>query len=676
MAVLFKHSALPLRCERIASIVEPRARVSFAQWLPDNIKLVDGPNAGEFWKASGAPYLLEIADCLSDDHPCNEVTVRKSQQTGASILALAWCLYIADLEPANTLYAAPGIEFLRDLHNAKFQPMLESWQKHIRRDVFLAQVSRSSVGSTTFEKVFPGGRLWLANAHSVTDLSGKTAKKGVRDEFSKWQNIPGYGDPNTLFKGRFTAFRRSRNYKILNISTPEVDTGDPAMDGHCRISASFERSDQRYWHCACPECSKLFVHRFERFRVNAKHPHKSYFECWCGHHISETERVVAVRDGRWIAAIDSDVESEEAGDEIVPVRRDPGFHIDAFMSMMMTYGDIADDYLESRKSETARKDFSTLDLGLPYRYRGDAPDHMRLFERREEYKRGQIPPQALILTIAADVQMRGIYYEVLAHAPNRETWVVDVGYIDGSTTEHDAGAFVELHKLWEREWPAAYGKRRRFDEFGIDANYHTGAVLTWARGHPGVKALQGRDGWGHPPLGVATDQDIDYRGRRIKGGAKLRGVGTWQLKSTLYSRLALSATAEGSAIAYPDGYCHFGTFLDENYFKQITSECLREKIVRGRKQQVWEPTASHADNHFLDCRVYNLALADPYLSTFTADDWARLAAERGIPEDLRTPDLFTPRAFQRTADKPGDGTSTPAPDDHFARLARLNEGIG
>lgn len=58
------------------------------------------------------------------------MSTRKPEQSGASILGLAGCLYIADCEPANTLYATPGIEFLRDLNSAKLQPMNEAWQKH------------------------------------------------------------------------------------------------------------------------------------------------------------------------------------------------------------------------------------------------------------------------------------------------------------------------------------------------------------------------------------------------------------------------------------------------------------------------------------------------------------------------------------------------------------------
>jgi phage terminase large subunit GpA-like protein len=338
----------------------------------------------------------------------------------------------------------------------------------------------------------------------------------------------------------------------------------------------------------------------------------------------------------------------------------------------MSYEAIAEDAINAEKSESSRKDFSNLVLGLPYRFRGDAPDHMRLMERREDYRRAHIPPGALLVSVACDVQMRGIYFEVLAVAPDRRTWVIDAGYLDGETTDHDSGAFVELTDLYHRKWPDAFGNAWRADEFGIDANYHTGAVYEWTRRHPGTKALQGRDGWGRPALGVATDQDVDYKGKKIKGGAKLRGVGTWPLKSTFYAYLGLTAKADGTDLIYPHGFCHFGSFLDETYFKQITSEYLAEEKVRGRKSQVWK-IRGHAENHFLDCRIYNMALIDPYLASFTPDDWAARAAERGLPQDMRTPDLFTPRPFGREAKTPADDHERPR--DPFAQLAEINRGM-
>lgn len=654
--------------QSLANGIRPPEALPFSQWLPRNLKLVDGPAAGELWRADGAPYLVEIADCLSDDDPCNLVTVRKSQQSGASILALGWCLYIADREPANVLYGCPGLDALREMNSAKLAPLIDAWHGQIKRTVVVPQTSRSGRGSTTYEKVYPGGRLFLANANSVMDLSGKTIKKGVKDELSKWETLDNGADPETLFFGRFTVFRRARNWKILEISTPEVDSGDELAEaeGHCRIDRSFRRSDQRFWNVPCPECGSFFVHAFERLQVDIEHPHRSAYDCpHCHHFISDAERIPAIRAGHWEPTI--------AGPD-----RHPGFHIDAFISPMMGYGDIAEDSLRA-KSEIARKDFSNLVLGLPYQFRGDAPDHMRLMERRGAYKPNFIPPGALLLCVGCDVQKRGIYAEVLAFAPDRQSWVVFVDYIDGATTDVTSGAFLGLTELYHRLWPDAYGNKWRPDEFGIDANYNTSAVFEWTRRHPGTKALQGRDGWGRPALSVATDQDVDYQGRKIRGGAKLRGVGTWPLKSTFYAYLAQQPIAEGSSLIYPPGFCHFHEELDENYFKQITAEYLGEETYRGRKRQRWIEHAGR-ENHFLDCRIYNMALAEAYFQSLTADDWANMAKERGIPADLRAADLFAQRPFAPSHLKAAEGTTqddakSSQERDPFAGLERLNQGL-
>ena len=54
--------------------------------------------------------------------------MRKAQQTGVSILALAWCLYIAEIVPDNVLYGVPGIDALQDINGQKLQPLIDAWQ--------------------------------------------------------------------------------------------------------------------------------------------------------------------------------------------------------------------------------------------------------------------------------------------------------------------------------------------------------------------------------------------------------------------------------------------------------------------------------------------------------------------------------------------------------------------
>lgn len=632
--------AWPIVAGALSDGIRPIERVPFSAWLQQNIELIDGPQTGELWNARGAPYLPEIADCLSDDHPCNLVTVEKSQQTGASILALGWCLYVADREPANMLYGVPGIEALKALNNTKFKPLCDAFHKRIKRTVILPQTARSGEGSTTYEKRFAGGFLAFANANSVMDLSMITCRKGVKDEVSKWEDIPGYGDPEKLFFGRFTAHRRTRDYKILEISTPEVDSGLDDLDdveGHCRINRSFLKSDRRYWNCVCPECGQLFVHTFDRLLIDNKHPHRSRYSCTCGHEISEAERVVAVRAGEWIAAM--------PGED-----RHPGFHIDAFLSMMMTYGDIAQDHIDA-KTETAKKAFHNLVLGLPYKYGGDAPDHVRLMERREpDLVRGQVPPRGLILTAFADVQMRGLWVEIVAHASNREKWVVDAFYIDGDTSSVNAKAFEDLKSaVLDREFPDAFGGKRRIDALAIDSGYRSHVVYAFVRnnqrihpmtGHDIVLATKGMKGWGRPAIGTPTLVDVDLGGRRISQGCKVWPLGTWPLKSTHYTELHIEKKPDD--LIYPDGYRHHGGWLDDVYFKQLTAESLQDIRFKGRVTgRKW---VRNGDNHFLDCAVGNEALFE-YLggSITTPEQWAKLAVLRGLPPDLSRADLFTPK---------------------------------
>jgi len=662
--------------EGIGQGVRPRAPVRLSDWVEANVVLIDGPRAGKPWHRDGAPYLVEILDCLSEDHPSNLVSVRKSQQTGASIAALAWMLYIADREPANTLYAAPNLAALKKLNSGKLQPLTDAWHRKINRVVIEPMTSRSGKGSTIYEKVLPGDkRLWLANANSETDLSSVTVQKGVKDELSKWEDIPGYGDPEELYWGRFTSFRRRRTWKILEISTPETDTGDVdgKGDGHCRIDRSFKASDRRFWHCRCPQCRDWFVHDIKYLVVDADDPAKTVYGCHsCGYPISDAERLPMIRAGEW--------RTTKPGPG-----RHPGFHIDAFISPMMSYEEIGKDWLKSQRGgELAKKAFANLVLGLPHAYSNNAPDHVRLMERTEDgAARGRIPPRSVILVAAADVQMRGIWVHVTAFAPNRESWVVEAEYLEGSTESPDGEVFEKLRdRILNKKWPDAFGRTREVDALGIDAKYRSHVVYTWVhdhqRAHPMsgknvIFALNGREGWGRPALGAPTVVDINLEGRKIPKGTQVWQVGAWPLKAAFYTDLAKTGL-EGGAERDPDGYCHFGTWLDEPYFKQITAEEMVPETYKGRTRQVWK-VGNNRDNHWLDCRVYEMAMADYLgLSSWTDEEIAALVRLRCAPED-DTPPLLKPPAPAPAAAPAAKPESASERLSRFERLAELNAGL-
>jgi phage terminase large subunit GpA-like protein len=617
----------------LALAARPVAPIPFDVWLTQNIVLVDGPRKGELWTPDDAPYLVEIAQCLSQEHPCNLVTVRKSQQTGVSILALAWALYLAENAPDNILYGVPGIDALQDINSGKMQPLIDEWQRKTGKRVIYPVKDRSGSGSTTYEKKFAGGALYLANANTVMDLSAKTTRYGIKDEVSKWQQLPNGADPENLFFGRFTAFRRQKTYKVLELSTPELDSGDALGEGpgHCRIDRSFRRSDKRFWNVDCAECGQSFVQEHDLLIIDRQSPHRTVMRCPnCSHHISEMERVFAVRQGRYVAT--------EPGFD-----RHPGFHVDAFMSLMMSYEAIAEDFLSYQgKGESGAKDYSNLIRALPYAMKGNAPDHQRLMERREAYAANTVPDGGLLLVGGADVQGYGIYAEAVVYAEDRQSWTVQAVFLEGATDNPEAGAWLLLDEFFAQEFPDAFGVLRKIEALGVDSGFRTNQVLEWCRRRANAYAIKGMPGRGVPAISPPQRKAVTKRGKRKRHGGGLSWpVGTWSLKAEFYGNLHKIGLAAGEA-ADPPGYCHFHRELGEEYFQQITAEYFDQKLVKGKLHEEWKKRREH--NHFLDCRIYAMAMAEHLgLSRMTKSQWAELR-DRYSPE--RHVDLLSPQPLQ------------------------------
>lgn len=658
MSRRFVRTAIAIVAGALASAFAQVAPMSPSAWAGENFVIPDGEYQGAKCDLSVTPYLREPLDHASSESAVNEVAVMKSAQSAFTTMLQIAVGYTIDREPCDMLVVQPTDSALTDFNSQKLGRAIDkatekgiAWGRKVR-----PQTARSGTASTTYEKKFGDNSLVLAISNSSADLSSKTVKKAFLDEIDRYpDDVDGQGSPVQLAAGRQKMFLASGTWKRFYISTPTIKGGS-------EIEARYLAGDQRKWHVVCPQCAGKFVFEFgPNFKFSRAFPWQAYYiaPC-CGRPVEAFEKNDLVRNaeaqgGGWIATAPAP-------------GKYPSYHFSGLASPFATWDSIAQEFVEAGDDPDKLKPFYNLTLGETYEVKGDAPDHVVLMQRREEYTRGHVPPGALLLTIMADVQMRGVYYEVVAWTPDRRSFVIEADYLDGATTDHDDGAFLQLSVLYHRTWPDAHGNRWRPDEFGVDSGYRSHVVYTWTRGHPGTKALKGVDGWNVPALGTASDVDIDYRGRRIKGGAKLRAVGTWPLKGVFYTNLALERKAEGASLAPPAGYCHFGTWLDENYFLQMTSEYLADEVYRGRPRKVWKQR--RPDNHFLDCRIGNQALAHAYLTSYTADDWAAKAKDRGIPEDLRTPDLFAPRGLVALP-----AESAAAQPDMFDRLADLNRGV-
>jgi phage terminase large subunit GpA-like protein len=593
----------------IASVlvgIAPPPPVTPSEWAEAHIRLPDGPHAGERLDFSRTPYLREVTNMIADDSGVQQIVFRKSAQCGASTGVLAALMYRAACEPCRMALGLPNDGSAMDMNRSKLQPLIES--SPTLRNLIEPQSSRTAMGSTVYSKAVPGGSLDLVNMNSAAELKSRTFQVIARDEASEVEaEIGGQGSPHDLLTARRESFLARGNWRDLAISTPTVQ-------GACWISERYEESDQRRWFMPC-DCGESFVFEFENLKFSRTYPYNAFYaKPCCGQILEYKDKQAVVARGEWRPT--------------APGARIRGYQISALESPFVPWNVVAERWWAAQGNQSALRYFLNTVLGRPFEIRGDAPRVERLMALREDYRQGLIPPQCIWVVMGCDVQMGGIYYEVLAIAPDRQSWVISAGTIDGDTTDPQRGAFAKLTELAERQWPDTHGGARRAVLVGIDSGFRTGVVYAWARGASNRFATKGVDGWSKPPINQGSLVDYDWAGQRIANGARVFSVGTWPLKGLFYDDLRKLRLSEGADFE-PAGACHFGRFLDESYFKQLTSEHKTEEKYKGRTRTAWKQTA---ENHFLDCRIINLALAEHLgLSRLTASEEARWRERFNMP---------------------------------------------
>lgn len=596
----------------------PDRSVMPATWAEANLVVPDGPKAGQKWDPSETPQLVDVLNCLAQDHPAVRVSMRKSAQVGATQIGLAWLATLMAVTPGNGGVVFPTLATSDDFIRDKVNPTVD--QTPALKAVVREQRSRSGSGSTVRNKKFRGGSLLFTGANSAADLRSKTWQYTLCDEVDEWPlDLDGQGDPMEMVDARQIAFHTSGEYKKFEISTPRIK-------GASRIDAAFEAGDQRYWHVPCPHCGTYQRLMFQNVKFDRSWPYKAYYACEAnGCVIEHHQKRAMVQAGRWVAAMPGP-------------GRHPSFHLDAISSLLTTWDKVAEKWWAAQNDQQKLQAFFNLWLGEAFEIRGEAPEWQRLYARRADYLMGSIPLGGLVLTAAADVQKSGIYVEVVAWGAGKTSWSIWTDFLESRDTEDEQDAvWAKLHDLYKRPWRDAFGNERRIEAFAVDSGYATVAVYAWCRRRTGTLPVKGLHGFGRAPIVSGESRDVTLRGRRLRSGQKPYLVGTWDLKSELYANLRKEGRRDG-AETDPPGYCYFSENHDQTYFQQLTAERLVEREEKGRMALSWRESGP---NHFHDCRIYNMAAA-AYLGVYrkSVEDWESLARERNIAPTARQGDLF------------------------------------
>jgi phage terminase large subunit GpA-like protein len=652
----------------VARALAPEPELTVSQWADKNRRLSSKASAepGQ-WQTSRTPYLRELMDAMTPSHPCTDGDFMKGTQIGGSEAIYNAIGYIADQVPCPVMLVMPTTDTGKRISRQRLQPMID--ETPVLQTKFSEAKSRNA-SNTVLMKDFPGGLLVVAGANSGPGLRAMPMRVVLQDEIDAYPAIvDDEGDPCVLADKRTDQFARAKRFKCSSPKIKgssriarRYEAGSQARYHvpcpHCK-HLQWLRWPQMRWalercrEVTCPSCGGIGeadlevsgTHACEHCKapidlsaensreVDTDEVARAWYECeGCGREIDEHHKTAMMEE--WPAGLARHIhQSPGPGQVIADDDPDPhaiwamvrgelkryrpkytrplSWHVSALYSPLgwFSWARAVKQFLEGKlggydeeTGESHEQEFYNTVLGEPYEIEGEQPKFNVLRQRAEPYEQGQVPAGGLVLYAGVDVQGDRLEVEIDAYGEGEECWTVDYQVLAGDPTRRGAGSVWEaLAALRDKAYLHAGGQTLRIKAMAIDSGYLTQEVYDhcrrYARWH--VIATKGDGKPGKPILSMPIWVDVNHRGQKLKRGVQLRHIGTDTAKERLYKRLDLEEPGPG--------YQHFARWLPEEYFKQLTSEKLVRRQVRGGERHEWIKTRER--NEALDLKILCYAAA-------------------------------------------------------------------
>lgn len=555
--------------------LRPPPPMRLSEWA-DRHRYLDSSTSSEpgQWRTSRVPYLREIMDCLSPEHPAERVVFQKGAQCGASEAAINWVGFIIDHMPGPVLVVHPTIEMAETWSKERLSKMIRSTPA-VRDKIGDPQGRAKRSGDAVRAKEFPGGLLALAGSNSGANLRQRPIKYLVLDDLDEFHpDAAGQGDPVELAEARTTTFASNR--KILMASTPTTSEAS-------RIAPAFEASDQRYFYVPCPECDTYQVLKWSQVTWPRGRPEDAEYACeGCGSLLADRDKEWMLPRGEWRATS----EPEEPG--LV------GFHLSALYSPhgWKSWGQCAVQFYRAGRDPAKLKPFVNTVLGETWQEtQASSLRADELYDRLEHFH-AECPSEVAAITQGVDVQDDCLVVETVGWGVGEESWSLDYRTIWGDPSGR--AVWEDLHDFLHTPWQHGSGIELRPVAACIDSGgSHTQTVYDFCRPRHDrrIWPVKGKDGQDRP---VWPKKPTKVKNKKVP--LYLLGVDT--AKTTIYARLRLESPGPG--------YCHFPVGRDPSYFDELTAEVRRVKYHRGHARYYWWKP-ERARNEALDCRVYAYA---------------------------------------------------------------------
>ena len=619
-----------------AEILAPKPTLTVSAWS-DRHRMLSGKAASEPgpWRTERTPYLREPLDALSVDSEAEEVILWFGTQLGKSETCNNWIAYNIHHNPGPMMLVQPTLDLAKRYSKQRIASLIDSTP--VLRDKVQPARSRDS-GNTLLEKEFDGGILVIAGANSSAGLRSMPARDLLFDEIDAYPlSVDEEGDPISIAEKRQDTFARRKRLK----------TSTCTIKDESRIEQAYLASDRRRYWVPCPACGEHQVLRWANVRWFDADPATVRYACeHCGTLIEETHKPGMLAGGEWRAD--------------APAARSRGYWLSSLYSPLgwLSWEAIVREFLEA-KVATAQGDHTLLQvwtntrLAETWELQGNRIAEHEVQKRAEPYGLRTIPRGVLLLTAAVDVQGDRLELAIWGWGAGEECWLIDYAKLGGDPAEDTV--WTQLDELLKTPLRNTFGLDLRIAACAVDhGGHHSVRVETFTRARHGrhVIAVKGQSQAGKPVIGRPTERDTNWRGKKVRAGARVWPVGSDTAKYVLYQRLVLTQPGPG--------YLHTSNELDDEFYKGLTAEQLVTRYVKGRPRSEWM-LKKGVRNEPLDLWVYGYA-ALAYLGglRWKEGDWERLAAK--VEPPLFDPEMRAETATPDSAVEPTPpGRAWPAP---------------
>lgn len=577
----------------VARALAPRKPLSVSQWS-DAERVLSSKGSAEpgRWRTHRNPPLREPMDSLSARSSVHDVVLMFPIQFGKTEIAVNFVGYTMDHNPGPMMVCLPGEVSMNKWSAQKLQPALDETPAMMRALTSVA--SRDAANQRTF-KDFAGGQLYLEHAGSPSRLKSTSVRDLVVDELDEFAaNLQGGDDPVSMLDGRTSAFPAT--HKRLYISTPQIQ-------GISRIEQLWNKSDQRRFHIACPDCAHE-----QPLEWGGLHWSADGSECWygcreCGVVIPEHRKTALIAAGRWVPTH--------------PERKVRGYHINCLyypIGLGPRWLDLVGMWRDAQNDPAKLKTFVNDRLAEPWEDPAmRAVKHNVIADRAEPYRLRVAPVGVLAITAGVDTQDNRLAVHLIGWGRGMAAWALD--YVELPGDPADDAVWLALTDLLNKPIEHASGALMTIEAAAIDAGGHrTEAVKAYVRSRRIRRPMVifGAVPNNAPVLSKGKLQDINWRGQLDKRGVLIHHVGTVGIKHLLFSRLSTDADKQ------PDArLVHFSDELPPDYFTGLVSETYNPVKNRFEKRR-------GARNEPLDTWVYAYAAAhhpELRLNRYTKADW-------------------------------------------------------